>query len=225
MESDSSRKQNRRAWLAAGAAAIPALALGARARRSEAADADIPQIAPCRLVGPSAHFFPNVAVTTQHGKKLRFYDDLIYGKIVLINFMSIRGDDQYPVIENLVKVQRLLGDRVGRDMHMISISIDPDHDTPEKLHDFTEKHGVGDGWSFLHAAAESVNMIRSHLFVQRNTPAGPTRVKANFGFCCSLGLLRYGNEALGRWGSVPARITPESIAKRFEWLGMRRVNS
>jgi len=216
MQSDERPPLSRRAIVAAGAAAVPALVLGAGVADSQTTPAP-----PAADPGPSAGRFPNIEVQTHHGRTVRFYEDLIKGRIVTINFMSIRGDARYPVTDNLVKVQRILGDRVGRDVFMYSITLDPGHDTPERLHDFANERGVGPGWSFLTGRPEDLVRMRGHLFVRRGDPTGEIRPAAPLGGCCSVGLVRYGNERLGRWASFPARIAAESIAKRFDWIGMR----
>ena len=212
--------QNRRAFLAAGAAVVPSVALSTDAFALVDQDSGAPWIVPVRRMGPSARFFPNVVLRTHRDEKVAFYDDLVRDKIVMINFMSVKGDAVYPVTDNLVKVQRLLRGRVGRDVFMYSITVDPKRDTPEALTRFAEKHGVGPGWLFLTGRRKEIDLLRSFLFVRRDKPNGEVKVTGTPGRCCSGGLVRYGNESLNRWGSFPAKITPESIVKRFSWVGM-----
>src|SRR6266851_9971892 len=79
-------------------------------------------------------YFPNVVLRTQDDKPVRFYDDLVKDKAVTINFFFASCEEICPlVMANLAKVQRLLGDRVGRDLFMSSISLKPEEDTPAKL--------------------------------------------------------------------------------------------
>src|SRR5262245_25135298 len=69
--------------------------------------------------GPRSAYFPDVLLQDQNGKRVRFYTDLVRGKIVMINFFYAHCDGICPgVTENLVRVQNALGDRVGRDIHM-----------------------------------------------------------------------------------------------------------
>src|SRR5882724_7870803 len=78
-----------------------------------------------------ARYFPNVELTTHEGKKVRFYDDLIKDKIVVINFMYAQCEGICPgITANLVKVQKILEDRVGRDIFMYSITLKPEEDSP-----------------------------------------------------------------------------------------------
>ncbi len=207
--------------LAAGAAAVPAAMLY---KYFSALDADRGEAAvvPTRNPGPSAGYFPNVRLRTHEDEEVLFYDDLIRGRIVTINFMSCRADVVYPVTANLAKCQRLLGGRVGRDIFMYSITMDPEHDTPERLRGFAEKHGVAPGWKFLTGAPSNLKLLRDHLFARRESPGACVVQGASHRMCCSVGLVRYGNEALARWASFPARIAPESIVARFSWVGLDR---
>lgn len=213
------------AQLAAGAAAIPAVARASR-----------PWVAPgqdqphathpdknCDCVrpgaGPYAEYFPNVVVHTHNGQKALFYYDLLRGKTVLINCMSVKNEAQYPVTANLVKVQRLLGERLGRDVFMYSLTVDPENDTPRVLRAFAEEHGVKPGWLFLSAKTDDVQLLRGRLFAHdaaHQHGATPVPVRD-----CSMGLVRYGNEAVGLWGSVPAKSEPEWIVKRLSWVETR----
>ena len=79
-----------------------------------------------------ANYFPNVPLTTQDGATVHFYDDLLKGKAVAINLIYTHCQDACPLeTARLAQVQHLLGDRVGKEIFFYSISIDPDHDTPE----------------------------------------------------------------------------------------------
>ena len=86
-----------------------------------------------------ANYFPNVTLTTQHGDKVRFYDDLIKGKIVAVNLIYTTCKYACPLeTARLAQVQRLLGARMGRDVFFYSITIDPAHDTPEVLKQYAD---------------------------------------------------------------------------------------
>ena len=105
--------------------------------------------------------FPNVTLTTHEGKKVRFYDDLVKDKIVIINFMYVKCQGSCPgTTANLVKVQKLLGDRVGKDIFMYSITLKPEEDTPEKLAAYAKAYKVGPGWQFLTGNPQDVELLR-----------------------------------------------------------------
>lgn len=91
-----------------------------------------------------ANYFPNVALTTQDGATVHFYDDLLKGKIVAINLIYTTCKYSCPLeTARLAQVQRILGDRMGRDVFFYSITIDPEHDTPEVLKAYAAKFHAG----------------------------------------------------------------------------------
>src|SRR4026209_2858231 len=93
-----------------------------------------------------AGYFPNVTLTTQDGVEVRFYDDLVKGKIVAINLIYTICKYACPLeTARLTQVAKLLGDRMGRDIYFYSISIDPEHDTPAVLKAYAEKYQAGPG--------------------------------------------------------------------------------
>ena len=111
-----------------------------------------------------ASYFPNVPLTTHEGKPVRFFDDLIKDKVVLINFIYTTCPDSCPLeTARLTEVQRILADRVGRDVFMYSISIDPERDTPEVLKQYVEKFQVGPGWLFLTGKEADITLLRRKL--------------------------------------------------------------
>lgn len=106
-------------------------------------------------------YFPNVELTTHEGKKVRFYDDVIRGKVVSINFIYTNCGDVCPLdTAQLRQVHKLLGDRVGKDVFMYSISIDPEKDTPEALRRYMRTFDVGPGWTFLTGNREDIDLIQ-----------------------------------------------------------------
>ena len=87
-----------------------------------------------------ANYFPNVELTTQDGEKVKFFDDLIKDKVVVINFIYTSCPDTCPLeTAQLVRVQKIMGDRVGKDVFFYSISIDPEKDTPEVLKEYKDR--------------------------------------------------------------------------------------
>src|SRR5262249_18735833 len=84
--------------------------------------------------GGAEKYFTNVVLVNQDNTSMRFYADLIRGKIVIINAFFSRCGASCPVISRaFARIQEHLGARVGKDVHIVSISVDPLHDTPERL--------------------------------------------------------------------------------------------
>ncbi len=115
-----------------------------------------------------SNYFPNVPLVTQEGKRVRLYDDLIKDKKVLINFIYGGCEKACPLATaKLAQVQKLLGPRVGRDIFIYSITLDPEHDTPEALKAYAEKYGAGPGWLFLTGKPEDIYIVRMKLGERR----------------------------------------------------------
>src|SRR4249920_802403 len=111
-----------------------------------------------------ANYFPNIELTTQDGKTVHFYDDLIKGKTVAIDLIYTTCQYACPLeTARLAQVQRILGDRMGSEINFYSITIDPEHDTPAVLKDYAEKYHAGPGWLFLTGSAADIELISKKL--------------------------------------------------------------
>lgn len=109
-------------------------------------------------------YFPNVPLISHEGETLYFYDDMVKDKVVMINFIFTRCPDVCPLeTARLREVQNILGDRVGKDVFMYSISIEPENDTPEVLRQYAEKYQVGPGWKFMTGKEEDITLLRRKL--------------------------------------------------------------
>lgn len=109
-------------------------------------------------------YLPNAPVVTQDGRTVRFYDDLIKGRTVLISFIYTSCPTICPVVTaRLSQVQDKLGDAVGRDVFFVSISIDPETDTPAKLKAYAQTFGAGAGWTFVTGDGPTIAMLRHKL--------------------------------------------------------------
>ena len=96
------------------------------------------------------NYFPNVELVTSQGEKVRFFDDLIKDKVVMINFIYSRCPDACPLeTAKLSELYQILGDRVGKDVFMYSISVDPTFDTPEVLNKYMQTYQIEEGWEFF----------------------------------------------------------------------------
>ncbi len=141
--------------------------------------------------GWHGNWFPNVVLTTQDGKKVRFYDDVIKGKVVSLNFIYTNCGDVCPLdTAQMRQVHALLGDRVGKDIFFYSISIDPDYDTPARLKRYMRQFDIGPGWTFLTGKKKDIELIQRKLGIRivdpKNIKEHDTR-------------LMVGSEPLGQW--------------------------
>ncbi len=169
------------------------------------------------LNGPMSAYFPNVVVQTHLNQRLLFYDDLLRGKLVVIHCMSIRTEPQFRTVEKLAQVQRLLGDRVGGDVFLYSVTTDPERDTPRALRAFAERFKAGPGWLFVTGDPVSISTVRGRLYngMSSHDHSGASPED------CSMAMYRFGNEAVGLWASVAAMKDASSIAQRVSWIETR----
>jgi protein SCO1 len=161
-------------------------------------------LAGAALAAPSAaawgaEYFPNVPLVTQDGKTVMFYDDLLKDKKVLIDFIFAKCEDGCPLdTANMVRVQKLLGSSVGKDIHMYSITLDPEHDTPQVLKEYAAQYGAQPGWLFLTGKREDIDKVRNK-FGDR----GQKEEHVN--------AVRVGDVARGQWIRVPLTADPGYI--------------
>jgi protein SCO1/2 len=105
-------------------------------------------------------YIPNTTVMTQRGKPVKFYDDLVKGKIVIISFIYTSCTDICPLTTaRIAQLEEKLGDMVGREIFFISMTVDPERDTPERLKEYAERFGAGPGWSFVTGKPADIRAI------------------------------------------------------------------
>jgi protein SCO1 len=156
-----------------------------------------------------ADYFPNVPLTTQDGREVRLYDDLLKGKSVAINVIYTSCKDECPLeTARLVQLQKLMGERMGKDIVFYSITIDPKRDTPKVLKAYAEKFGVGPGWLFLTGKPEDIKLVTKKLGLSRNADT-----VSKDGHSASLML---GNEPSGQWMRNSAVDNPQFLADMMQ---------
>ena len=161
-----------------------------------------------RIQGAARQRFPNVMLYTHEGRRKLFYDDLIKGKLVVINMMYAQCDGVCPKSTmNLQHVHNALGDRIGRDIFMYSITLKPEHDTPAVLKEYVEERGIKPGWLFLTGKAADIEVLRRRLGFYDADP----RVDADR--AQHTGMVRIGNEPYDRWHMTPALGDPQPIVE------------
>jgi protein SCO1/2 len=189
---------NTRRELVLGMGALGAAALAPTGWRSAEAQS--------RLAITSSSRIPNIPLISHEGQKVRFYDDLVRGKVVTINMMYVACADICPTATaNLRRVQQLLGARVGRDVFMYSLSLQPALDTPELLKAYAELHRVDPGWLFLTGTPEDIEELRYSLGFSDPDPLVDRDQSTH------TGMLRIGNDTYQRWTMAPAMAEPRQI--------------
>ena len=111
-----------------------------------------------REASPAQKYFSDVELVNQDGERVRFYSDLLKGKTVVVNAFFTTCNTACPVMSrNMEKVQETLGERVGRDVFLVSITVDPLTDTPARLKEYALKFHARKGWTFLTGKKENVD--------------------------------------------------------------------
>lgn len=190
--------KSRRALLVGLGLALPGLAIAAAPTAGTRPVARKP--AAPRAGGVHAARFPQVPVTDQNGNKFSFYDDLVKDKLVLISFASVEGEKRYPIVDNLVKVQQMVRDRLGKDLFMYTVTTRPDRDSSADLKAYADSKGAR--WQFLTGETAAIDEIKKSLMVMGNIH----------------GLVWISNDKSGRILSKPARLQPLFITESLAFL-------
>ena len=152
----------------------------------------------------------NIPLTTHEGRSVRFYDDLVKGRVVALHFMFTTCGSGCPLTTaNLAQVRKALTDR-DRDVTFLSISLDPEHDTPEVLRAYARAYGLGPGWYFLTGERADIERLRRKLGAYDLDPRIDADLRQH------VGLVILGNEPVGRWITLPALSNPVRIRQAIE---------
>jgi protein SCO1/2 len=161
-------------------------------------------------------YFPDVTLTTHQGKQVRFYEDLIKDKVVVINMMYAECEGVCPgITRNLVRVQKLFGEQMGRDIFFYSFTLKPEKDNPEMLRHYVKMHKIGPGWLLLTGKPEEMELLRRKLGFTNPNPEVDKDSSQH------IGNIRFGNEPHMLWAACPGQAKPKWIHESITWL-MRR---
>jgi protein SCO1/2 len=150
--------------------------------------------------------FPNVRLRTHRNEVVRFYDDLVKNKVVVVSFMYTRCEGRCPItISSVRRLQEALGPRAGRDVFLYSITLDPVNDTPAVLRDYAAVVGAGRGWRWLTGSVGDIEVIRRRLgFVDPDPRIDADKSQHS-------GLLLFGSDRADRWAACPALAKTERL--------------
>lgn len=176
-----------------------------RLRTTQKQSPTLPQEAKPAAQSPAQTYFTDVVLVNQNGEKMRFYSDLLQGKVVVINsFFATCPGSCLPMERNLEKMQQALGDRLGKDVHIISISVDPIVDTPVNLKEYAKKLHARPGWYFLTGEQQNVDLALKkigHLVANKQD---------------HLNIFIIGNERTGLWKKAFGLAQSDELVKVVE---------
>ncbi|MCI0487542.1 MAG: SCO family protein [Blastocatellia bacterium] len=154
---------------------------------------------------PAQKYFTDVVLINQDGKQMRLYSDLLKGKVVVINAFFTTCQGSCPVMAgNFAAIQDWLGDRLGKDVYLISISVDPLTDTPAKLKEYAERFKAKPGWYLLTGEKENVDKALHKLGQQVEDREQ------------HLNVFIIGNEPTGLWKKALGLAKPEDLIRIVE---------
>lgn len=148
---------------------------------------------------------PDVSVVDQDGNPVRFYSDLVKGKVVAVNFVFTTCTTICPPMgANFAKLQKILGDRAGKEVHLISVSVDPATDTPERMKAWGQKFGAAPGWTLVTGDRNEITRLLKALGVYT----------ADINDHSPLVLV--GNDAKGEWTRAYGLAAPAKVAELID---------
>lgn len=154
---------------------------------------------------PAATYFGDIELLNQDGKPMRLYSDLMKDRIVVINSFFASCTASCPMMsKSFAALQTRFGDRLGRDLVLVSITVDPDNDTPAKLHAYAKKWQARPGWYFLTGSKANVNAALKKLGQYVEEPSAHMNV------------IVIGNERTGLWKKAFGLAPSDELAKVVE---------
>jgi len=187
--------------LCIGFVAFPPVGLAETAATAPAADAAAAE-------DKARNYFTDLEVIDQNGKRLRFYSDVLKGRVVLINFIFTNCQDACPLVTHkLNQVRSLMAEVVRDEVWFVSISVDPERDTPEAMKAFAKKQRVDESrWLFLTGPKQNLDFIVKRLGqYTQEVEAHST-------------LMLAGNDKTRHWTRVMPMVPPAGVAEQLRAL-------
>lgn len=157
-------------------------------------------------VGTETKFLPDLTLIDQDGRKVQFYSDLIKDKIVLISFFYTRCAYTCPTQGRVFsELQIELGDRLGNEVSLISVTMDPETDTPERLKTWAAQQGLKEGWTLVTGHKDEMTKLVGHL---TGNPLGRVEMHSPF--------IYIGNDKKNYWAVSNGLSEPKKLMKKIE---------
>lgn len=152
-------------------------------------------------------YFTDLPLLDQDGKEVRFYSDVLAHRIVLISGFYTHCEGLSPRQNAvLLELQKALGDYLGRDVWIVSISVDPERDTAEAVREYARTYEPRPGRLFLTGKPENVNRINQKLGQYVDDPEQHR------------GVYLLGNVDTEYWMKVPGHAMVADLARQIQIL-------
>lgn len=162
-----------------------------------------------RLSRDARQYFTDTVLLNQHGEKVRFYSDVLAGKVVLMNVVFTQCKDACPLISRkLQAVREELGEQSER-IHFVSLSSDPVNDSPQALTAFIKKQRLdGRQWTFLTGDPDAMRTVLTRLGQFSDSAQDHST------------LLIAGDVPNKRWSKIRPDAPVQAVAQRLQLLAM-----
>ena len=150
---------------------------------------------------PAGHYFKNLTLLDQNGKPVDLYNDVMKGHVVVINTFFTSCTGSCPIMAGSFQtLQKEFAPQLGKELHLISISVDPAHDTPQKLREWAKRMNAKPGWHFFTGTKEQVDAALRKFGQYTETREGHMNV------------ILVGNDTTGLWKKLFGLAKPQDIA-------------
>lgn len=150
-------------------------------------------------------YFTDVELVDQHGETHRLFSDLMDDKVVVIDSVFTNCTGMCPILsKTMAKIQERAGERLGRDVHLLTITVDPENDDREAMAEMAERFGAREGWYFLTGEPENVRLALQKLGQWVEDPE------------THQGLIILGNQKTGLWKKALGLAAPEKILAIYD---------
>lgn len=156
--------------------------------------------------------FPDVILRDDTNRTHRLYDDLYRDRVTVSHVTYAECAGICPLaVQNLKRVHALMGDRVGRDFHIRTLTLNPDRDTPERLRAYRQRENIPEpGWALLTGTARDVELTRRRLGFYDLDPVVDADLRQH------TGLLTIGNDRHDWWCMTPSQASPALIVAAID---------
>jgi protein SCO1 len=153
---------------------------------------------------------PDLTVVDQDGVKRRFYSDLIKDKVVILSFFFTSCPTMCPVMNNtLGKLQTTLGDRLGKDVFIVTVTKDPQTDTPARLKTWGQSLHMKPGWTMVTGDMQAIGKI---VLDFTGDPLGQDMHNTIF---------LVGNDKTGSWTDLSGYASPSDLREQIDLVSRR----
>lgn len=163
---------------------------------------------PCKQinVGREIKFLPDLVLLDQNGRRVRFYSDLIKDKTVLLSFFYTSCASTCLMQGKVFsEIQAELGGRLGNEVFLISVTMDPDTDTPERLRSWAKQNGLRSGWTLVTGGKAEIAKLVGHL---TGNPLGRIELHSPF--------IYLGNDKKNKWAATYGLAAPKNLVKQID---------